>query len=173
MSPPPAKAWGLHTEDFMKKRKQRKKELFRGDSEARFNAYIGLMELGVEDKTILRYLSMNARMLGKWRCDPSYQQIVAERVEQYRRKFANASDTAKLKKLKVDCGIRNLLQKQDIRFMRNLSVFLNAHENEESTHGLETVEKAIKEAAENVNLDATDFRNALIERLRASDKKQP
>ena len=193
----------------MKEIRNRRPELFRGDSEERFNACVGLIGLGVEDKTVQRYLSIDSHMLRKWQKDANYKEMFSERLKQQGAKFASpTAQLERLETLKIDCGIRLLLHnKQTVRFMRDFSVFLDtaldaadAHGNGESTNGLEPVEDAkrltlekaiktaaahkrltvdlnaleqgIKTAANNVDLDANDFLNALIERLRASNSTQ-
>lgn len=129
----------------MKAKKKRREEWFRGDSEQRFNACVELLALGVKDNTILRYLSIDSHMLRKWREDEKYKEKFDEQLKQHRANFASpAAQKERLRKLRVDCGIRRLLHnKISVRFMRDLSIFLDtadAHGNGEPTNGSETVE---------------------------------
>ena len=156
------------------KKRARQPELFRGNSEGRFNTCVGLVSLGIVDsETIRRYLGVDSQMLKKWRCCSPHKEIFAKRLEEFRAEFASDSPTARLKKLKVDCGIRHLLRKQDVRFMRDFSTYLDAAADDEangaSANRSEIVRSAIETAAEIVDLDADAFQKALLERLQSSN----
>ncbi len=155
------------------KKRARQPELFRGNSEGRFNTCVGLVSLGIVDsETIRRYLGVDSQMMKKWRCCSPHKQIFAKRLEEFSAEFASDSPTVRLKKLKVDCGIRHLLRKQDVRFMRDFSTYLDAADDEAngaSANRSEIVRSAIETAAEIVDLDADAFQKALLERLQAKN----
>ena len=160
----------------MKKKKDT--DLFRGDSEERFNAFVALMALGRSDKDIRQYVSIDSHQLKRWRSE-AYKDKFEAQLERHRANYASpTARQERLQQLQVDCGIRLLLEKKSVRFMRDLSLCLDvgvAHGNGERINWEtlpDSLKEAIKAAAKKVGLCAGDFLNALIARLQAAERKE-
>lgn len=140
---------------------------FRGNNEAKFKAGVALAVFGLPSKTIRRYLGINSQAWQKWQNYQPYKLMFQMLEAKYRARsdFANDSPQReqKLHEIQVDCGVRLLLRKKDFKFLRKLSIFLDAAAPEKDADAV--VRNEIEKVAATVDLDADQFQDALLKRL--------
>lgn len=147
------------------------KQLFRKDNAQRFLTFVGLKMLDVKDAKIAEYIGRGLTTLHRWSMEEPYQAELT-RACQYFESRINRSQAAKesmLIELKVDCGIRHLLDKENVSFMAKLSVALELAKADKADLELETVSEKVREALKiascTIDLDPTVFLEALVDRL--------
>lgn len=166
------------------KNRKKKTHLFRRDNAAKFEAYAAFKTLNLRTPKkerlptakIARYLDVGATTLRRWSTESPFKEKLAKQCKAFENRIENRASTAEaVKKLRVDCGIRHLLRDKSVRFLRDLSVFLDtdtaAATDSEGNGESVTVREAIRTAAKTVGLNDKDFLEVLLHRLQASDGK--